>query len=91
MLLTKLEGPSKKPKKKLNCIFYFKNGFFNFHSLKPPAWIRIPRKSRHGPIPDELTPDPQHWYTEDHLSTVLSCLNRRLWPEDYSELPPLPL
>jgi hypothetical protein len=44
--LLKLEGPSKRPKKKLNCIFYFKN-VFNFYSLKPlsgsgfrekPAW-----------------------------------------------------
>ncbi len=34
MLLPKLEGPSKRPKKKLKCIFYFKNGFFNFHSLQ---------------------------------------------------------
>ncbi len=65
--------------------------FSSFLCIKTPCLTPDSAKSRHGPVPDELTPDPQHWFTEDHLSTVLSCLNRRLGPEDYSELPPLPL
>ncbi len=54
-------------------------------------WFLQSAKSLHGPIPHVLNPDPQHWFTEDYLCTVLRCLNRRLGPEDYSELPPLPL